>query len=235
MATTEKMAVLGGPTFRELRQLIDDINTSGNGSYDVVALLDDNEELHGTQVCGVTIKGPLLMAHEFPSGTVFALAINNDRRRIQRMEILRGLGLPSDRFPALVHPSAIIDPSTKIGYGSQLFQLCTTADGVVIGEFCMLSPFSLFALDCRLGNGVLAGARVTALGEVSLGSSSFIGSGSLLMKGIEVGPGAFVGAGSLVAQDVKSGYFTMGNPARQQMRNIQVPEWIFSSKIEGQT
>jgi len=224
MACGQKMVVLGGKTYREIHQLIDAINISGKHSYCVIALLDDNEELHGTDICGVKVKGPLSMVHSYPVDTVFALAINNSKRRIQRMDILHNLRVIADRFPPLVHPSAVIDPSTKIGHGTQIYQFGTTAHGVRLGDFCMISPYSLFALDCIVGNGVLTGARVTVLGNVKIGACSFIGSGSTIMENITIGPAAFVGAGSIVLQDVLPGHFTMGNPARQQIRNIQVPE-----------
>lgn len=228
MTRVQKIVVLGGKTFREIHQLIEDINASGEFTYEVSALLDDNEELHGTDICGVTVEGPLSRAHDFPDDTVFALAINNSKRRIQRFNILRNLGLPIERFPPLIHPSAVIDPSTKIGYGTQIYQYCTTAHGVCIGEFCMISPYTLFALDCYVGTGVMTGARVTVLGNVKIRSCSFIGSGSILTDGIEIGPAAFIGVGSVVLQDIKPGHFTMGNPARQQIRNIQVPEELFN-------
>lgn len=223
MSRMKNIVVLGGNTFREIHQLIEDINASGKHAYKVSTLLDDNEELHGTEICGVSVKGPLAMAHDFPDDTLFALAINNSKRRIQRLDILYRLGLSPDRFPPLVHPSAVIDSSTRIGHGTQIYQFCTTAHGVCISEFCMISPYSLFALDCIIGKGVLTGARVSVLGKVNIGACSFIGSGSLLVENIVIGPAAFIGAGSLVLQDVKPGHFTMGNPARQQIRNIIVP------------
>jgi sugar O-acyltransferase (sialic acid O-acetyltransferase NeuD family) len=224
MVRRQKMVVLGGKTFREIHQLIEAINASGKQSYEVIDLLDDNEELHGTDICGVNVKGPLSTVHSYPVDTVFAVAINNSKRRVQRMDILHNLGVPADRFPPLVHPSVVIDPSTKIGHGTQIYQFCTTAHGVRFGDFCMISPYSLFALDCIVGNGVLTGARVTVLGNVKIGACSFIGSGSVLMENTTIGPAAFIGAGSVVLQDVRPGHFTMGNPARQQIRNIKVPE-----------
>jgi len=157
------------------------------------------------------------------------LAINNNKRRIQRMEILKNLGLPYNRFPTLIHPTVVVDSSARIGNGCQIFQFCSIANGVAIGEFSMLSPYSLCALDSHLGSGVLTGARVTILGKAQLGACSFIGSGSLVVENVVVGPGAFVGAGSLLLQNVKPGHFTMGNPALQQVRNIRVPESIVSS------
>ena len=223
-----KMVVLGGPTFKELCHLVEDINLSGKGAYEVIALLDDNEELHGTHISGIEVKGPLQMAHDFPGSTVFALAINNNKRRIQRMEILNNLELPYSRFPALIHPTAVIESSARISNGCQIFQFCSIANGVVIGEFSMLSPYSLCALDSHLDSGVLTGARVTVLGKAQLGACSFIGSGSLVVENVVVGSGAFVGAGSLLMQNLKPGHFTMGNPASQQVRNIHVPESIIS-------
>jgi len=226
MNRTVNMVILGGPTFRELHQLIVDINAAGDKYYNVIALLDDDEKLHGNKICGVKVMGPLKMVHEFPKDTALALAINNYKRRIQRIEIINDLALSTDRFPALIHPTGVFDSSTKIGYGTQVFQFCTTAHGVVIGNFCMVSPFSLFASDSCLGNGVLTGARVTVLGGAKIGSSSFIGSGSILIEDIVVGAGALIGAGSLLQKNVKQGHFTMGNPATQQIKNIRVPENI---------
>jgi len=230
MSNESNMVVLGGPTFKELQQLILDINAAGDKHYNVIALLDDNEELHGTKICGVEVKGHLKMVHEFPEDTALALAINNYKRRVQRIKIIETLGLKSDRFPALIHPTGVIDPSTNIGYGSQVYQFCTTALGVIVGNFCMLSPFSLFASDVCLGDGVLTGARVTVLGGVKLESLSFVGSGSIITEGVIVGTGALIGAGSLLQRNVKSGYFTMGYPATQQIKNIRVPEKLLCNK-----
>lgn len=226
MPNIYNMIVFGGYTFRELHQLIEDINATGKVYYNVIALLDDNEDLHGTEICGVTVKGKIHSVHDYPTNTLCALAINNNKRRIQRINIINELELPLERFPVLVHPSAVIDPTTRIGYGTQIYQFSTAANGVCIGHFCMISPYSLFAVDCRVGDGVLTGARVTVLGNARVGACSFIGSGSLLVENVTIGPGAFIGAGSVVLGDIKPGHFTMGNPARQQIRNIKVPEYL---------
>lgn len=224
MKGTQKLVILGGNTYKEIHQLLTDINTAGKKHYEVMALLDDNEALHGATICGAEVKGPLSDVHRYPPDTMFVLAINNNKRRIQRMDILRRLGLPAHRFPSLVHPSAVIDSSVRIGNGTQIYQFCSAAYGVNFGEFCMISPYSLFGLDCTVEKGTLTGARVTALGNVKICACSFIGSGSLLVENIVIGAAAFIGAGSVVLQDVRQGHFTIGNPARHQIRNIQVPE-----------
>lgn len=220
------MVVLGGPTFREVSQLIKDINSQGQDCFEVIGLLDDDQTLHGRSICGVNVLGPLGLALDFSEDIVFALAINNYKRRIQRIEIINKLGLPHNRFPALIHPTGVMDDSTQVGYGSQVFQFCTAAHGVKIGKFCMLSPFSLFALDAWVDNGVLTGARVTVLGGVRLGECSFLGSGSIITEKVVIGQGALVGAGSLVQKDVKPGHFTMGYPASKQIRNIPITKDI---------
>jgi acetyltransferase-like isoleucine patch superfamily enzyme len=50
--------------------------------------------------------------------------------------------------------------------------------------------------------------------SVIIGSRSFIGGRSIILKGVEIGAGAVIGAGSVVRQNVPAGEIWAGNPAR---------------------
>ena len=219
----QKVVVLGGPSFIELVQLIDGINKESDVFFEVIAILDDNPDIQGTEICGVKVKGTLAKATTYGDEVKFALNITNFKRRIQRYELFKSLGIPKERFVTLIHPSCSIAKTVTIGYGCFIWPFSVILEKARIGNFSFVNTSSIVAANCQLGIGVLFGSRVTVLGEAKIGNCSFIGSCSTICEKVEVGPGSFIGVGSVVLKDVKPGHFTMGNTATAQIRDIKVP------------
>lgn len=221
--TVQKVVVLGAPTFVELVQLIHEINEESDVFYEVIALLDDNPDIQGTEICGVKVKGALAKAATFGDEVQFALNINNSKRRIQRYELFKSLGIPKERFVTLIHPSCSIAKTVTIGYGCFIWPFSFINYNACIGDFSVININSIVGANCQLGASVLFGSRVTVLNESKMGNCSFIGSCSTIGEEVEVGPGSFIGIGSVVLKDVKPGHFTMGNTATAQIHDIKVP------------
>lgn len=49
---------------------------------------------------------------------------------------------------------------------------------------------------------------------IKIGSSVFVGAGSIVMPGVEIGSNVIIGAGSVVTKSVPDGVIAAGNPAR---------------------
>jgi len=223
---SQKMVVLGASGFIDLHTLIRDINAEGKECYDVIALLDDNVDLHGKEIYGVPVIGRLDVAGGYGDDTVFALQVNNLESRIRRLEIIRELALPPERFPKLIHPSCVIGDYAEIGFGTQIYPFGSVKSTSVLGDFCVFYEYFGTSTHVKIADGCMGGGRVSLLDSCRLSHCVFVGSSSVITEDVHLGAGSMVGAGSLVLKNVMPGHFTMGNPARKQIPNIVLPDWL---------
>lgn len=100
-------------------------------------------------------------------------------RRLALFEQLLRSGLDA---PVLVHPSATVSPSAKLGAG------VTVMPGAVVNAYA------------RLGRGVIVNSRAVVEHDVEVGSGSHLAPGAVVLGGVHVGQCCMVGAGSVILQ-----------------------------------
>ncbi len=123
--------------------------------------------------------------------------------------------LPEVEFPALIHPSVILDvASATIGQG---VQICA---GTVATVNITLDTWALCNLGCSLGHEAFVGEGsvihpgANISGGVVLGKGVLVGTGAQVLQYCRVGDGATLGAGAVVHKDVAAGVTVAGVPAR---------------------
>lgn len=205
------LVIIGGGTgAREVAGIIADINAS-RMTYNVLGVLDDAAELK--TVFGMNVLGAIDIAEDL-QGVKFVFAIGSIATQLNRNDILERTGLDEDRFETLVHPSAIIDNSAKIGRG------CIIHPRVTIGHYVMISDFVIIAVGSTLGPGVAVArcamitSHVLILSHSQVGELVFIGAGACIVEGVSLGLGCRVGVGSIVSKSVRDFSIALGNPAR---------------------
>ncbi len=217
------LVFLGASTaLSEIGPLIAAVNSSRQSPYRVVAVLDDDRELHGTVLDGVPVAGELARAADYTDAE-FVFGIGSFRTRMVRQVILDLLGVPDERFATLVHPAAIIYPRVSIGHGSVVHA------GVVIGNDAVLDPFTIVTFNsvigphAHIGRCAMITSMVTILSRVQIGASAFIGAGSCIAEDVKIGAGAMLGMATVAARDIEPGAYALGNPART-LYKVDVPE-----------
>ena len=75
---------------------------------------------------------------------------------------------------------------------------------VTIGDDVDLGPFVMLLAHDSSGHCVDPSVP-TEVGEVSIGESSYIGAGAIILPGVKIGRRAIVGAGAVVTKDVPDG------------------------------
>jgi UDP-3-O-[3-hydroxymyristoyl] glucosamine N-acyltransferase len=83
-----------------------------------------------------------------------------------------------------IHPSAIIDPTARIGEGAVIAPYVVVEARAEIGRRCRLGAGSLIGTACRLGDDVRIGAHVSV-------SHAIIGSRVTLFPGVRIGQDGF--------------------------------------------
>ncbi len=184
-------------------------NVALAAGYRITGFIDPAKA--GTLLLGYPVMGDL---RELPrSGELFAIGIGDNSIR---QRILRELeaDLSPDRFPALVHPSAVVSAFSVLGEGTVVMPLSVIGPKSRVGRFCILNTRSAIDHDCEMGDfSAMAPAAVTG-GHVRIGERAFLGIGAQVRHGVTIGPDTVLGGGSYLDRDLDSQVVAYGSPAR---------------------
>jgi len=145
-------------------------------------------------------------------GDVFFCAIGNVSDRKKTSEIILAKG---GSFINLIHPTAIISPSAKIGTGVAIKAYSSIASDVTIGNFVYLQSSVILGHDVIIGNFCQVNSFAFFAGYVHIEDLCVINAGAKFIQNIKVGTGATVGIGSIVLTRVKAGTTVFGIPAKK--------------------
>jgi len=117
-----------------------------------------------------------------PDELVRRLALFADYRR-------RGFG--SD---ALVHPTAWVSATARLGAGSVVLAGAVVQPAVTIGEAVIINTGAIVEHDSVVGDGTHVAPGAIVLGHCRIGCCCMIGAGSVILPGTEVPDHTLVGA-----------------------------------------
>jgi sugar O-acyltransferase (sialic acid O-acetyltransferase NeuD family) len=207
------LLIIGGGGFaRETLELIRAVNAV-TPTCRVMGILDDDERMHGHRIHGNPVIGPSEAVHEYPDALV-AVCVASPDNPAGRLALVDRLGLRSERYATLVHPSAVVPHSASIGSGSVLHAGTVLTADVTLGSHVAIMPRVVLTHDDRVGDGVTFGAGVCVAGGVTIGDAAYVGSGALLREHVVVGNGSVIGMGAVVTHSVPPGEIWAGVPAR---------------------
>jgi len=182
------------------------------GTQRIVGVLDDNPEVHGSALAGVSIVGSISDAAKI-SGVQFVVCAGGGAARISIVRRLTRLGIGDDRFASILHPSAQIPSSCRIGRGSiALGNVVLTAD-VTVGSHVVLMPQVVLTHDDDVADFATICAGAVLGGNVSVGSAAYVGMSASVRQGVHVGIGSTLGMGSVLLTDLPDGQVWVGVPA----------------------
>lgn len=101
------------------------------------------------------------------------------------IRVLAALAPGEHHPPPGVHPSAIVDPSARIGAGAAVGPLCVVGPGAAVGENAVLTARVTLGRDTRVGRGTVLHAGVVIQDRCS------VGDGCLLHPGVIIGADGF--------------------------------------------
>lgn len=140
---------------------------------------------------------------------VVAIGDNRVRERCFRQGIEQGLDAAT-----LIHPSAIVSGSVRLGGGTVVMPRVVVNADAVIGDNCILNTGVIVEHDCHVGNHVHLAPGVTLGGNVTVEAHSFLGIGTIVLPGATIGAAAILGAGAVVLDSAPSGATSIGIPAK---------------------
>lgn len=194
------------------------LGTNGNcvdiaETVEAAGFLDDAPELQGKTVAGLPVLGRISDAVKFKDAK-FVNGIGSPRSYRKKPEIIAGLNLPAERWATVIHPTAVVSPRAKIGFGTVLLANVSVGANVTLGAHVTVLQNTVISHDSLVGDFTAIATGVCISGLCKIGTNCYLGSGSTLRDGVRVGDRALVGIGSNVVADVPADAVVMGNPAK---------------------
>ncbi|WP_240676945.1 PglD-related sugar-binding protein [Actinacidiphila soli] len=158
-----------------------DIDEAGRPRWNVLGFIDEDTALHGSFFEGLPVLGGLRTVARYPTAQLVVSICHVDHHGARR-RIVEALGLPAHRYATVVHRSAVIDPSCRIGHGVVVMPMVCALPGGTIGNHVIVRPQTMMSADVSLRDYATVAAQV------------FLG------RGVVVEENAYVGAGAKVRE-----------------------------------
>lgn len=205
-----ELVIVGAGGFaRETAQAVADA-----GEFTLLGHLDDNAALHGTEVDGVPVLGGCDLVRELPNARV-VVCVGNPRDYAARARLVHRLALPVERYATVVHPTAAVSATSRIGPGSVLLAHCVLTAAVRVGAHVAVMPHVVLTHDDVVEDFATLTSGVRLGGSARLARGAYVGSGALVREGTTIGAWSLIGMGSAVLGDVPPGEVWVGSPARR--------------------
>lgn len=146
----------------------------------------------------------------------FVMAIGDNKARKIVVDIL---DLSEHHFVTIIHPSASISPSAKIGNGTVVMPQAVINADVIIGDHCIINSCSVVEHDSLLEDYVHLCPNSTIAGTVKMHVGSCVGSGATVIPNKRIGEWTMIGAGATVINDLPANCLAVGTPAKVKIEN----------------
>ncbi|MFN8353905.1 MAG: acetyltransferase [Spirosomataceae bacterium] len=182
----------------------------------VYGFLDENEELHQTEIGEVVVLGS-------PEDEGFTKLIGKKCEAfvaaeglIERQNLVEMLKERRHVMPVnAIHNTAVIAETAAIGHGNLIGAGAVLNPFVKLGNHCVVNTRVVIDTSAEIGDFAQLGAGSIIGSGVKVEAEAFIGAGAVIVAGVTIGEGAMVGMGSVVVESVPDGARVFGNPAKK--------------------
>lgn len=207
------LVIVGSGGFgRETAQAVHDVNRRG-GAWRLLGYVDDNPARYGTVIDGTMVIGGRDEIKRLPDASVI-VCTGRPGDYVSRMRIVDALGLPPERYPTIVHPTAAVSASSSIGHGCVLLAHVALTAAVRVGNHVAIMPHVTLTHDDVIEDFATLASGVRLGGGVRVQRAAYLGAGALIRENRTIGGFSLVGMGAVVTHDVPACQVWAGIPAR---------------------
>lgn len=204
-----RLVIVGAGAFG--RELMCWAESAAGASWDRLAWVDDNPNaLSGFDYPWPCI-GSLATFQPQPNDLCVVAAGEPSTKRL----LVTALRSSGARFATLVHPTAVVARTARLGEGNILCPLSFVSADARLGDFVTVNGLSSVGHDVVLGDFSTLSAHVDLTGGVTVGEDSFFGTGAKVVPGVRIGRQARIGAGTTIMRTVPDGATMFALPAKK--------------------
>ncbi len=198
----KKVIIVGaGGHAAELVDYMIYMNQSSNADqdWDVLGLIDDSESNYDAYDYNFPYLGAI-NDHIVNSDATYIMGIANMKYRRNIIEQLIEKGA---QFTNLIHPTALISPSAKIGIGCVISHNVSVGPKAIIRDFNLINSRCTIGHDSKIGNYNFLSPQVVTGGFAEMGDENFIGTNAAILPAIILGNHNTIAAGMIVDRKVE--------------------------------
>jgi sugar O-acyltransferase (sialic acid O-acetyltransferase NeuD family) len=176
----------------------------------------DSFETRGNRKHGHVVCGSVEDATELAESTgcrSFFVAVGDNFARWRIASLLSDM-IPGIEFPFIIHPSALLSNSARVGRGTVVTARAIVSVNASVGDGCIVNVASAVNHDCRMDDFSSISGGVHLGGGAAIGFRSSVGVGATLREKVMVGRDTVVGAGAVVTSNLPDNVVAYGVPAK---------------------
>lgn len=204
--------VIGASGFGcEVAQYVRDV-AKRHPEFRLRGFLDDDpgKKAKITRTLGMEVIGDTLTyAIQEKDRFLIALGDPKTRKRLSCRLAERG-----GRFFTLIHPTAYIAPTAKLGEGCIIGPFANVGSFATLDDHVLLNLYASAGHDTRIGSCAVISPYASANGGSIIEEGVFVGSHAVVTPNKMVGAQSKVAAGAVVYRDVPELSLATGNPAK---------------------
>ncbi|MGC4118613.1 MAG: acetyltransferase [Myxococcales bacterium] len=204
--------VVGASGFgRELLQYVHDVHLT-TPSVRIKGFLDDDPTALDSigRVMGVEIVGDT-HSYRIQEHDRFVVSLGDPGLRRMLVERLARRGA---RFASVVHPTAYLAPTARIGSGCVIGPFANVGSYAQLEDHVLLNLHSSAGHDTRIGSFCVLSPCALVNGGSSLGDGVLMGTHAVVTPNVRVGARSKISAGAVLYRDIAEDSLATGNPAR---------------------
>jgi sugar O-acyltransferase (sialic acid O-acetyltransferase NeuD family) len=178
------------------------ISTLAACGLTIAAVFDDDDSKWGLDAQGTPVSPT---QRERGGSGVIGIGDNGKRRHVAMTFTFE--------WRTVVHPSACVHHSVRLGRGSVVFAGAVVQPDAVIGDHVIVNTGATIDHECVIGDFAHLAPGVHLAGAVQVGEGAFLGIGSVVTPGVRIGRWSTLGAGAVAIRDVADGAVAVGVPA----------------------
>ena len=185
------------------KMCIDIVKQSNN--FNIVGIIDDDLSKINKNIFGIPILGNKKLLKIFLKNNLrqIIIGIGSIKNNAMRYDIYEEIKSSGFNVPNIIHPSAIIEPSVKLGEGIQIMAGAILGSDVKIGDNCIINSGSIVSHDSHIGNNVHITPGAVVGGHCIIGNNTMIGMSATIYLGLSIGKNVIIKNGMNIFSNIK--------------------------------